>query len=510
MADRDLRVQESPEGGNEPTGTDGPGGSAPPSGGGGGDGSHGDGSDRLPGADDTPPSEIEDTDDLPPTEADGDVDVPPGGGGGGGGGGLFGDVGDALGDAADDVEDAVDDAADDAEDAAEDAYDDASDAAGKALDDTEVAGGKAYEDTKEWWDEDGGEDLAIGASETLGAIINTPFQLADEAEHGLRDIDEDLAEVQDEFQTYVADPLNEKADHIGDQAGKLWDETADRAGREWDNLQDTPGQIAHDPLGTLDDGGQRLADNVADASWATESTIYGGVVDGLDEANRLGDDLRPIVDPVAETLDLPNIKDGDAWNELGDGLAPAYDPVEDIVNDLPGGLRDANEDFNTGVRGTQGVLGDLNDGATDQFENANDTVQEGLSPVYHNPVGEVIGDEYYGEGVIGDVLYGDGLADAYESGREVVDDAGDSLDGSGGGGDGSGGDESGTPSEPTDPLDHIGDTPWDATYEVAELAGEEGAQEALADADGAVSPVEPVEVPGPTVPLDDLSEGLDL
>lgn len=312
------------------------------------------------------------------------------------------------------------------------------------------------------------------------------------------------------------------ADDVVDAAGDAYEDTVDAAetaaddvagATSPDRVEDTVQDTMHDPLGTAAAGNDRLSDHLEDGNdAATDGALtFGALVDdrvtaGGDAVDDLVDPaMEPLgdaydglgdaADPVEQGLDLPDVRDPATWYEAGDRLEPVYTPVEDIVNDLPGALRDANEDVNTGIDGTQGVLDDVNDELVHQVDAALDTpagqlaVEFGAGELY-----PVVGDAYqtYLLGRTA-VEYGSGAVDAAD---EALDDAG--ITGGGGGGDQ--GDRA--PGEPTDPLDRIDDVPWDAATEVSDQAG----SEALHEADGLLA--DAFDDPGTHLPP--LDDGFDV
>ena len=505
MADRDVRVDQSPEDMETESG----GGAAGPGDAGGGQGARGPGKgDPFGGETDVPEPEPEaPADGPPPMEADDGTGegLQPGAGGSGGGGGLWGQVSDAY----DDAEDAVHDAAGDAGDAAGDAGDAVAGAAGKVRDGAaSLADDVEKEVAQEWRDagvNEGGFDEHQGGwlHDPVGTVT-TPFRAADRAYDAVED---DIAKAAED--SGVAD--------VGDATA----DAADDAYDAWKTLDDTPGSY----IGFGGKGRGQIEDSLADFD--------------RDTRQALGDVFGPGADAVGGAVGDVVKDGGEALDDAGsssavDAVKGAYDATEDAVGDAYKGsdLEDAFDaiaDLDAYRKVEDGVASLADDVEKEVAQEWRDAgVNEGGFDEHqggwlNDPVGTVTtpfeaADRAY-DAVEDDIAKaaedsGQALGDAYSQGADVVEDTGravgDTIDGGLGSDDGGGStvpalDDFGrdTEREPVDPL--ASEPTWDVTQQVAEQAGEQEAQDVASDLQ------EWIDDPGPViVPEDGAPDGAEV
>ncbi len=263
------------------------------------------------------------------------------------------------------------------------------------------------------------------------------------------------------------------------------------------------GDAVSDAYDDVEDSVNDAADDAGDAA----ATGFGKVADG---SASLADDIEKEVaeewrDAQRDEGPFREHQGGWFWDPEGTIAAPfeaadrAYDAVEDDIAKAyeDSGAKDAYDTAEEPVADAYDAWKTLDDAPGEAYDRANYAVwgnQTG-EDVYDNvekSVADAYGDT---EDAVADAGYGTGAA---------ADDALDGLGLGGGIGDGTEVDDSGRESArsgPADPLAHVDDMPWNATQEAVEEAGEEGAQEAVAQVDGLLDPTGPVDIPEPE-PLD--------
>ena len=197
--------------------------------------------------------------------------------------GLFGDVVDAVGEAADAVGDAVADAVDDAVDAVEDAVDAIGDAAGDAVD----ALGDLAEDAL-----DALGEFAQDALETAEDVYEAFADLAEEAVEGAVDLVEDgwnaIADATEDAWEAIEDAADSAWEAIEDAVEEGWEEITEAVEDLWDGAQ----RAVETALEAAADAVEHLADAAASA--------YERVVDAIERTlSWLGDLIKDIAYAIA-------------------------------------------------------------------------------------------------------------------------------------------------------------------------------------------------------------------
>lgn len=269
----------------------------------------------------------------------------------------------------------------------------------------------------------------------------------------------------------LADAVSDAYDDVEDSVNDAADDAGDAAGGAYGKVEDGAASLGHD-----------IEHEVAE-EWRDAGTWDHGVADG----------------------DLPEHQGGLLWDPVGTVSAPfeaadrASDPVEDAVSDAyeDSGVKDAAEDAYDGWKTLDDAPGDaITDGVwhtnhalwgNQTGEDVYENVEKSVADAYDDTE-EAVADA---PGAVLDTGYGTGAA---------ADAALDDLGFGSGGDDGTGVDGFGRgngESGPADPLAHVDDVPWNDTQEVAEQAGEEGAQDATSQVEGLLDEPGPIDTPEP-------------
>ena len=197
--------------------------------------------------------------------------------------GLFGDIVDAVEDAAGDVVDAVEDAVDDAVDAVEDAVDAVGDAAEDALD----ALGDLAEDALEALG-----DLAEDALDAAEDVYDAFAKLAEEAWDGATDIVEDgwnaLAEAAEDAWHKIEEAAEDAWNAIAEAAEDAWHAIADAVEDIWEATQSA--------VESAVEAAAAAVEHIADAA----ASAYEHAVDAVEKTlTWLGDLIKDIAHAIA-------------------------------------------------------------------------------------------------------------------------------------------------------------------------------------------------------------------
>ncbi len=197
--------------------------------------------------------------------------------------GLFGDVVDAVGDAAGDVVDAVGDAIEDGVEAVEDAVDAIEDAAEDALD----ALGDLAEDALEALGE-----LAEDALDAAGDVYDAFAELAEDALEGAVDLVEDgwnaLADAAEDAWHEIADAAEDAWNALEEAAEDAWEELVEAVEEIWDGIQSA--------VETAIEAAADAAEYAADAA----ASAYENVLDAIERTlTWLGDLIKDIAYAIA-------------------------------------------------------------------------------------------------------------------------------------------------------------------------------------------------------------------
>lgn len=197
--------------------------------------------------------------------------------------GLFGDIVDAVGDAAGDVVDAVGDAIEEGVDAVEDAVDAIGDAAEDAVD----ALGELAEDAL-----DALGELAEDALETAEDVYDAFADLAESAIEGAVDLVEDgwsaIADAAEDAWEAIEEAAENAWDAIAEAAEDAWDAIAEAAEDVWEAIQTAAEKAV--------DAAAAAAEHIADAA----ASAYENALDAVERAlTWLGDLIKDIAYAIA-------------------------------------------------------------------------------------------------------------------------------------------------------------------------------------------------------------------